>query len=1254
VADLFCRTHIISALLYDVFITMTDTVKGTIKEGKVDDDDDAEAVISFDDDDDDMLDLFSFGADPSSSAPGVPNPGGQGPDNDDTHGKERAGVVVDFNDDVMKSSTLFSMNNSNHNNIDDDQNDDDSFIELLDQQKEITVVDASDVQTHRRRDAGRNSDDGTEESGMQEMLDWLDDDDEMTNARLAAAAAAANGTGDDAEEEELDFMPPTRPPTLAQSIPKPTPPPPRPKEFDSLQEAVQSHESSIYQIRRLLEKERFKVDSNVRPHLWAKVICGKTLQETLSSSIADSFQQWEARQQQQKQQQQPPQPTLAVVEEVVGSEQDGKLNTAETSLVPTNKEATDTNEEISISNEDSQPQSSSKDLQSTNLLGIDNEGTSKVQQAQQLPLPAQDKQQTQQQQEWLEQQSQKLAHRIAMVLDGNVQSAENDLYDVLANHCYTGMRNVTVDSSNDDSSGGDEGGGGGGWNDPLLPPVACAILSAGVPKAAAAVMISQIIPSFMPILALTNRERHEVAEILHRQFYLLASYHLPLLVWHLDRYMPEWYKWPPLGRIPQSWLISHLAGEVDGGPMMNPRGLLCLWDLILTSSNNSLRFFLVLAILDTDAERLLLLTGNDLKEAFHLVVTYSSPTGSNDTLDGFAIDGGDEETTTSEQASRWVQEWSDRALALWEETPLSVTQKLKVLEDEAVSEALVARQKAKEERMRLKLEADAKAQQEAMEAERERRSDEARTRLTRARLVAFYRQYNAGKENNIDKIMETFEGRYDVLDAKLKLKYGVGFNPALKPKPPQVNKNAGNLLSSINVGFGTARMTFAKRKDDQEWSAENHTTTRRVVEVSAREVLPIICWSKTANQMKLSKLKKSSKLENEANTRMPLKFYLIDSRPEEATLEQGRFPTSVNLCPDMLLDYNEVKRLEDIFEPLRGSVHICVMGEGYSALPDLYGHKMTKGLADFIREDEARVNECAVFFLSRGFPFVSVVSGGFAAAHAFLCREGHTVHLRANDVLADYNPESSLFGQFEKLHSASGREKAQRSLQNLFDSSMTVITKNSMRLETLASELSNTNMEDNSNQKVGQKNVVQRLFRGTADEKQGVLIETKEESRSLAVESSDNEENPGRTRTDASVPPSPVKGKEENVTMQQKSESSAGQQKANPFSGLGAALNNSLKVNKASTPSTAASAPAPAPAPVRNPFAMFGNLGSTQNPTTKAEKKGPGMTNHFAGFNQLRKNTMARIRVPGNDNTEGAAIAKPEKHGNTTSSSRVE
>jgi hypothetical protein len=282
------------------------------------------------------------------------------------------------------------------------------------------------------------------------------------------------------------------------------------------------------------------------------------------------------------------------------------------------------------------------------------------------------------------------------------------------------------------------------------------------------------IMGIIPLLALTQEERWEAAKSLHTQFYLLACYHLPLLVFHLDRYAPGWY-WPKKlgedeseesvvqkgrnleshGVVPQSWLVSHLAGEC-GGTLMNPIWLLSLWDLILTSSNNSLRFFLSLAVLDKHSDALLMLTGPDLLEELRRIMEFKEGT----TPEGFAIVA--EEETSESEADDWVQEWCDRARALWEETPRSVVSQLRTAEDEAVRKALFQRQKRMEEQLQARLEGEAKAYREAAEAEKERKSEEARLRLSRARLVAYYRTHNPEKEGNIDKIMEVYEGHLEV------------------------------------------------------------------------------------------------------------------------------------------------------------------------------------------------------------------------------------------------------------------------------------------------------------------------------------------------------------------------------------------------------------------------------------------------------------------------------------------------------------
>lgn len=77
--------------------------------------------------------------------------------------------------------------------------------------------------------------------------------------------------------------------------------------------------------------------------------------------------------------------------------------------------------------------------------------------------------------------------------------------------------------------------------DVLVPCVAATILAAGIPMAAASVVLAQVQADYMPLTALQEEERWEAALALHHALYLLACYHLPLLVFNLDRHLPGWF-----------------------------------------------------------------------------------------------------------------------------------------------------------------------------------------------------------------------------------------------------------------------------------------------------------------------------------------------------------------------------------------------------------------------------------------------------------------------------------------------------------------------------------------------------------------------------------------------------------------------------------------------------------------------------------------------------------------------------------------
>lgn len=834
----------------------------------------------------------------------------------------------------------------------------DSFLELLIAETSGVILDPGSGDGD---EGGNDSADHHHhhDQETQDILQWLDDNDQEDAERrtvelvfsskltrpLFDTAAAATAT-----------LPPE--PTLVSLPPS----------FATLEEALASKESAVSQIRTLFVREQSKSDERIlvgtqRAELYCRMVCHKSLAETMGSSLADSFEQWKTTRSQ--------------------------------------------------------------------LFEEDSYAT------------------------WIRQLQ--LSQRIAQQTGRTLVECETDLIDLVLYHHHhqttlASPTAITEHGSEPTSSTAMTTKSHDEERDILLPAVATVILTAGIPVSVAAVMLSQIIPNVMPLLALPpETERWDAAISLHSCFYRLACYHVPLLVFHLDRYLPGWY-WPKLpdqtrtevsavalgrnlkkhGQLPPSWLLSHVAGECCGagtvdntGTMLPASTILLLWDGILTGEDNATRFFLALAVLERQAETLLLLTGEDLAAALRNVWTLK-----------------DIDKNREPDEKDWLHEWWPQVLCLEAATPVTVLDQLKKAEDEAVQHALLRRQERAEAALKARLEAEAAAYRQAQEL----KAEEARQRLSRARLVAFYRKHAPDKESNIDKIMETFAGRLDVLDAKLKSKYGEGFNPALKVKPTVKAQN--KLLATMNQGFARIKSDTTGESEDETVLDERKPDSVSVM-VSAEEVLPVVCWSKKATAAR--GVEQRRRRSHDMN-RKPLKFYLVDSRSEEAAQEQGRFPTAVILSPEAMLDPERLQQNEEMFESLRGAVHIVIMGEGFKALPNLYNQKLSPKLGELMEQDESRTNLCALFFQKRGFCFVSMLDGGFCAAHSWLVREGPKHHLNASAVLVDYDPEANLFGQLETLHNASAAEKAQRKMANLLEASIVTMTKRAYQLERLTSD----------------------------------------------------------------------------------------------------------------------------------------------------------------------------------------------------------
>jgi hypothetical protein len=1066
-----------------------------------------------DDDDDDMANLFSFGS-------------GDGIERTDegTHSKGISSISPSTAADVSLSP--FSLGVS-ANRADSGANSPDSFLELLTSES-----------------GGRISEEGgglpleEHDPETRDILMWLENMDES-------------------DETEVVVFTSKLPPPQPQPMPIPyatvvaLPP-----TFKTLKDALASKDSTVHQIRLLYQKEQEKVDRSdnssndedlsavvgtERAELYCRMICHKSLNDVLKTSLADSFEQWKA---------------------------------------------------------------------SVQLEG--------------------DKVSDDVYKSWLRPYQSLLATRIAQQTNQSQRECEDALVDLLLYHQH---QNTTAASSPSSWTGG-HGSVGNDAPDVLLPMVATTILSAGpMPVAAAAVMLSQIVPNFMPLLALSTTpvdslggtgmtsERWEASLLLHAEFYLLACYHIPLLVFHLDRYMPGWH-WPmPIvstaaaagggnvasqgmeadmsgataigrnlhqqGQIPPSWLLSHLAGEC-GGLWLPARALLKLWDGILTGQNNAIRFFLVLAVLERNAASLLLRVGDDLAASLRRVWT---------------LQGIDDHKESDDR--EWLFEWWPLALGLQQATPDSVLRRLQKVEDEAIQASLRQRQERAEAALRARLEAEAASHKEAQEL----KAEEARQRLSRARLVAFYRKHAPEKESNIDKILETYNGRLDVLDAKLKGIYGEGFSPALKAKPPTLARTSSKLLATMNQGLGRKKAV-----------AENHDefVERRPdfvsVTVTPQEVIPVICWSKEATAARGVNYSR-----RRTNGRAPLKFYLVDSRSEELAKEQGRFPTAVSLSPEALLDPERLQQNEEMFESLRGAVHIVVMGEGFNAIPSLYNQKLSPKLQELMEQDESRTNSCALFFQKRGFCFVSLLDGGFCAAHSWLMREGSKHHLSAAAVLVDYTPDTTLFGQLEALHNASAAEKAQRKMASLIEASMVTMTKRAYQLEKLASEIDPSEVRQGLRLNLfrrgeaansGESSDVAQSPPSMENEEGGIISHDAGNSDGTLTEDSVNDKQAAEQRESAakiqpSAPAVPSLGK----FLQGGSGPSGGREEtpapSNPFRGFGAAFNQT-----------------------RARFtANAGNV--AHQPETAPGGVGAGITLGVGasgfGFNQLRKTAMARV-----------------------------
>jgi hypothetical protein len=408
------------------------------------------------------------------------------------------------------------------------------------------------------------------------------------------------------------------------------------------------------------------------------------------------------------------------------------------------------------------------------------------------------------------------------------------------------------------------------------------------------------------------------------------------LVLHLDRHAPGWF-WPSAkdggpkgddeevlddtgenkganfqsrGLIPINWFLTMFVGT-RAEEILHTSNLTELWDILLASNDNSLKFFLAAAIFESHSDRLLSLKGNDLVEEVKAITSIESDESGEASFFG---------NSSSERTS--VQLWYSNAKKLQAATPPSVVIELSRAEDDSVHRALAYRSKIAMDGIKARLEVEAEAHRRAVEEENVQKLNERMKKYYKDRLLNFYKKNCPEKVESVDKIMSVYHDRYEELDAKLHAKYGSGFLPLVSIFNPKVASQTSKIFSSVGHGIERKKKNLiAARAEERsqllgEFWNETQPKHQVALKVSASDVLPGICGGKMVLP--------------DIGANEYIKFYLVDSRSSDCRTIQGSFPTAASLTPEDLMEPEIIQEKVEMFEALRGSVHIVVMVRTFS------------------------------------------------------------------------------------------------------------------------------------------------------------------------------------------------------------------------------------------------------------------------------------------------------------------------------------
>lgn len=166
-----------------------------------------------------------------------------------------------------------------------------------------------------------------------------------------------------------------------------------------------------------------------------------------------------------------------------------------------------------------------------------------------------------------------------------------------------------------------------------------------------------------------------------------------------------------------------------------------------------------------------------------------------------------------------------------------------------------------------------------------------------------------------------------------------------------------------------------------------------------------------------------------------IRYFIVDCRSDDE-LRGGQIPTAFHFDPDAVTDRQVLQQVLATLNPLKGKVHLCVMGHGYGRIVDEIRQQQQQqqqqqrrqapggASSPFDHRDDlfeayatnlTRVNSALLFLTKQAFPFVSVLDGGYAAAHSLLY---HSAQLTVDDII-DHDAAHCAFCQHHRSMAAS-------------------------------------------------------------------------------------------------------------------------------------------------------------------------------------------------------------------------------------------